>query len=1399
MDGGATGSFVRLDYAIKHKFKIYKNNQCAGLADDKTNVKSLGYIEETFYRDNWNVIFKALIVENLKADCYGGQPFLIDNDIIQRPKKQIITIHGKFTVMQTNSTIPTTIPYSSAILTIANMKLENNVVFPGQNIEINIPPTITTSQVLIEPRLENKTNWPSPQVININDGKINVSNDTPEPIILGNDVHIISLAACEEINNSNIKQIPHTKMNLTKRSDHINQVNDNINIGLLNRQQVETLQKIHSQYQDVFDGQMTGYNGYFGKHVVSLQWADDSRPKTTKMYSPKWSSNKDIMLQKKIDQLTEMGVLTDPYLHNIPIKAIHPCFLQKKSRAAHKDIDDCDITEVRFLTAPGSVNEKLRQVQTKIPDQNEIFQFLGKNPCVIYADLYESFFQNHINKRDWGYMAINSPFKGIRVYTRSTQGLLNQDEELQQLLNKVLGNLIMEGKCMKIADDLLIGGKDYDNAIENWNKVLNNLSLANLKLSPSKVRIFPSEAIIYGWQVKGNKITPDPHRKIALNKTKYSDIVTVSDLRSWMGIYKTFLIAMPGLAATMDPFDKMVAGVKDGKSVITWTQDLINKFNDATVKVDNDIKYLTLPRPEEQLILMPDATVKEPAVGFILNILRQGKLLPVIYYSYKLNDNQKNWFPCEREALGVAIAVKKCSHYILESKSPTLILTDSKPVVEAARLISQGKFSASSRMTTFLMSINRYKLDIQHISGKYGQNIAADYLSRNPAQCPNANCQVCKFLEETVNSTLAAIDNSNDLPLGSIKTWQKLQEEDFACNEAFKRLKSGQQPAKKGHCSNDIRRYYNACQAKDFLVVQDKIPNTTQTINRIVIPKDLVQAVIVHLHYANEKHLSAHQLDKVFNRYYFGIHVKQIINEVLENCMLCKANKCIPKSTPEFRSISNPEHPGLIFNADVIRRHNQKILVCTDIFSSYTVAKIISNEKSITLLQSLIENISPIRSSNPILIRTDAATGFQALKNDPSLQKLSIKIETTDPSNKNSIATVDKAIRELENEIVRIAPHSTSINQTILALSLQALNSKIRNRGLSAHEIMFSRENQTNDNLNLSDKKLLNLQKDIKDKNNENSAKHISQNQKNKELFYVGDIISIDSEKNKNNIRDGYMVTATNKETLQINKLIRFHGENTKVQSKPRIIQSKDAFKVVPNSTHKIKDITTYDPSLLRKPSKPVKYPSPPVNKWQPFGNFNISFDEEDIPVKNSDITIMPDENSNEYETDDEFFDTNNLTNPDIQPDPYKNFREWEQNQRDHARQTVNPLHSSPLNTTRGLINNLTPENLPRNRLMSSTSYHWDHDFDINHYSQISSSTESDIFNLPLPQPFLQVQRVDDLARQAANSINTNQCQLLEGLLPLPSQNQIEPLETSNNNESDNSPPPAARTRSRTR
>ena len=97
---------------------------------------------------------------------------------------------------------------------------------------------------------------------------------------------------------------------------------------------------------------------------------------------------------------------------------------------------------------------------------------------------------------------------------------------------------------------------------------------------------------------------------------------------------------MPGIAQLMDPFDKLLAGVKDKDTLIQWTPQLIQQFDHATSKISTSNQFLTLQKKEEQLILMPDATVRDPAVGFTLSVLRDNVLLPVIYYSFKMNDTQ---------------------------------------------------------------------------------------------------------------------------------------------------------------------------------------------------------------------------------------------------------------------------------------------------------------------------------------------------------------------------------------------------------------------------------------------------------------------------------------------------------------------------------------------------------------------------------------------------------------------------------------------------------------------------------------------------------------------------------------------------------------------------------------
>ena len=83
---------------------------------------------------------------------------------------------------------------------------------------------------------------------------------------------------------------------------------------------------------------------------------------------------------------------------------------------------------------------------------DNIYSQLGKWKEIIIIDIFNAFFQNHIAKDDQQWLGIMTPFSGLRVLTRSGQGLLGQSEELDELMAKSLGDEIKEGRATKIQD-----------------------------------------------------------------------------------------------------------------------------------------------------------------------------------------------------------------------------------------------------------------------------------------------------------------------------------------------------------------------------------------------------------------------------------------------------------------------------------------------------------------------------------------------------------------------------------------------------------------------------------------------------------------------------------------------------------------------------------------------------------------------------------------------------------------------------------------------------------------------------------------------------------------------------------------------------------------------------------
>ena len=194
--------------------------------------------------------------------------------------------------------------------------------------------------------------------------------------------------------------------------------------------------------------------------------------------------------------------------------------------------------------------------------------------------------------------------------------------------------------------------------------------------------------------------------------------------------------------------------------------------------------------------------------------------------------------------------------------------------------------------------------------------------------------------------------------------------------------------------------------------------------------------------------------------------------------------------TPQS-SLEPPDAVGISFAADVIKRSRQLILVVRETVTSFTVACFIEDERHATLRDALLSLCIELRPLDgpPAVIRTDPSPGFQALVTDELLRqhRLSIEIGRVKNVNKNLVA--EKAVRELEDELLRQEPMGGAVSSLTLALATSCLNSRIRSRGLSAREMWYQRDQFTNSQIPIADQQLILDQHDARSANHPYSAK----------------------------------------------------------------------------------------------------------------------------------------------------------------------------------------------------------------------------------------------------------------------------------------------------------------------
>ena len=408
------------------------------------------------------------------------------------------------------------------------------VLLPGESINLKTPlEALPNSVWALEPRSDSSTrNWFDPQVVTDHEREIQISNDSDEPVSISKNTHVCQVRSVKEVSTSpsysESPAVPHaTQSNahpIAKRTLHSDAVRINPD-GLVSSDVSAKVMDIHRMYDQVFCPDLPLYNGHSGRVECHINMGP-VKPPQRKGRLPYYDHKKLVLLQEKFDVLEKQSVLRKPEEVGVVVEYLNMSFLVEKPGSK----------DYRLVTAFSEIGEYSKPQPSIMPNVENTLRTIGRWKYVIKTDLKQAYFQIPLSQESKKYAGTASPFKGVRVFDRAAMGLPGSETALEELMNRVVGDLIMEGVAAKVADDCYCGGETIEDALNAYERLLAAFAQNNLGLNATKTVIFPKRVEILGWIWEMGTLSASPHRVAALSAVEPPS--TVKALRSFIGAYK---------------------------------------------------------------------------------------------------------------------------------------------------------------------------------------------------------------------------------------------------------------------------------------------------------------------------------------------------------------------------------------------------------------------------------------------------------------------------------------------------------------------------------------------------------------------------------------------------------------------------------------------------------------------------------------------------------------------------------------------------------------------------------------------------------------------------------------------------------------------------------------------
>ena len=212
--------------------------------------------------------------------------------------------------------------------------------------------------------------------------------------------------------------------------------------NILPSETVEAFKDVLAKNDSVFSPVSDGYNGSAGSFKAEVN-IGPVMPPQRKGRLPQYSPNQLELLQAQFNELEAIGVFKKPEDLGNTVEDLNPSFLVKKGSGGF-----------RLVTAFSEVARYCKPQPSLMPNVDSILRKIGQWKYLAVTDLTKAFYQIPLAKSSMKYCGVVTPFRGVRVYTRSAMGMPGSETALEELTCRVLGDLLEEGVVVKLADDL---------------------------------------------------------------------------------------------------------------------------------------------------------------------------------------------------------------------------------------------------------------------------------------------------------------------------------------------------------------------------------------------------------------------------------------------------------------------------------------------------------------------------------------------------------------------------------------------------------------------------------------------------------------------------------------------------------------------------------------------------------------------------------------------------------------------------------------------------------------------------------------------------------------------------------------------------------------------------------